>query len=493
MVNLNDYPWISATARMSITDVMWTYSIEVDGDASNIPLFQILEYKYQYTNQPLICCVPTSYEIHEDYPDIKTTITGYSKAIFLNNPLPLCERQSKIELYTSADKNEKGESREGEIKSYENPFLYMHRIWNLLDPGLTLWMQEIPAQPETIEEGDTTRYAMDKQYTYDAHPFIELIQEIAEDYDRICFEKITDVYGTPKHWFFLIDFDKIDEYLGLPSSPLVLDASTYHFIGNPGPVTSRDVTDSKNVIWVELCRKKDNAWFFAERKCQSVINGTEKPRIMVYRSSSLLPDPVSDEFINPNTGAKITDPKTQNAGCITVIPGYQDQTGGISFGTKAENDKCQEITDAKADELLNHLEIDVRQYEVSLLLDRNHLYEFQLYQKVIIYGFPDSIPHEVLRVTEIEYEFKHDGDGGDTVRLILVPDVELQAARKFAQMQDDLRSNNIALKQSIERNVINNKMGLVKSLSPGRVYANLQLRSSGRMVQTRAWGERIKK
>jgi hypothetical protein len=239
-------------------------------------------------------------------------------------------------------------------------------------------------------------------------------------------------------------------------------------------------------VWVELCRKKDNAWFFAERKTQAVTDGTELPRYLVYRSSDLLPDPVG------KTWPSGTNPATANFGPVTLIPGHEDQSGGVSYGTSTENATCQKITNDKADELVDYLELDVKQYEISLRLIEPWMYELAIYQKVMFTGF-DSIPDdELMRITEIEYVFQNAGDGKDIVNLVIVPDDEIVAARQFELMQNEIRSNQIALQQQIERNVVNNKIGVVKSVSSDQTYANIQLRSSGRMVQTRAWGERVK-
>lgn len=462
-INLNDYPWISASAKMGTTDIMWTYSITVHGNAQDIKEYEMLEYKHPTSNYPLIRCLPVSKTESHDYPTTVTELTGYSKAIYLRNPIPLWERQSKITLDSS-----------GNVTAYENPITYLDRVWAYKDYGIVSVFQ-------AVETADV----LEKQYTYDAHPISELLSAIASDYNRIYFEQIrTDTEGNPVHKFYLVDFDKMDELLELPEQ-ITIDANSNYTIGNPGPRISKDLIDCKNVVWVELCRKKDNAWFFAERKTQAVTDGTELPRYLVYRSSDLLPDPVG------KTWPSGTNPATANFGPVTLIAGYESQSGGISYGTSTENATCQKITNDKADELVDYLELDVKQYEISLRLIEPWMYELAIYQKVMFTGF-DSIPDdELMRITEIEYVFQNAGEGKNIVNLVVVPDEEVVAARQFELMQNEIRSNQIALQQQIERNVVNNKIGVVKSVSSDQTYANIQLRSSGRMVQTRAWGERV--
>lgn len=462
MTDLNNYRWVRASARMGITDVMWQYSLEISGNADTIPLYEMLEYRHPTTHYPLIRCIPVSRDITTDTPSQNTVLEGYSRAIYLQNPIPLWERQSKITLDSA-----------GEITAYENPITYLNRIWAYTDYGLVSAFQVIP-------DADVLK----KQFTYDAHPVNDLLNEIATDYKRVFFEKIVLVNSIPVHRFYLVDFDDIDTQLDLPAA-LTITAGDSAVIGQPGPKYKLDLTDSKNMVWVELCRKKDNAWFFAERKLQAVINKTELPRILVYRSSNLLPDPAGKAFPTE------TNPATANYGCITVIPGYESQSGGISYGTAAENAACQTITNAKADELLAYLNMDVKQYDITLRLTETKYYQLALYQKVTINGFSGVPNGELMRITNLDYTFTPISDGGDTVTMTLVPDTELQVARRFEEMQDEIRSNYTALKQSLERSSLNNKMGVVKTLTTDRTYANIQTRSSGRIVQVRAWGERI--
>lgn len=457
MKHLNDINWISATARMGTTDLMWSYTIQVHGNAENINEYEMLEYRHPMSNHPLIRCLPTTKSISYDHPNVVTEITGYSLAIYLRNPIPLWERQSKITLDSA-----------GNVSAYENPITYLTRVWNHIDYGMIPVFQDI-ASDDILE----------KQYAFDAHPISELISKIGSDYNRIYFEQIT----TDTHKFYLIDFDQMDELLELPDQ-ITIDAGSNYLVGNPGPRISKDLIDCKNVVWVELCRKKDNAWFFAERKTQAVTDGTELPRYLVYRSSDLLPDPVG------KTWPSGTNPATANFGPVTLIPGHEDQSGGVNFGTAAENAECQKITNDKASELVGYLELDVKQYEVTLRLTELWTHTLSIYQKVMFSGF-DTIPsNELMRITEIEYNLNSAGEQGDVVNLVVVPDAEIVAARQFELMQNEIRSNQIALQQSIERNVINNKIGVVKSISDDQTYANMQLRSSGRMVQIRAWGER---
>lgn len=461
MKNLNDINWISATARMGTTDLMWSYTIQVHGNAENINEYEMLEYRHHISNYPLIRCLPTTKSISYDHPTVVTEITGYSLAIYLRNPIPLWERQSKITLDSA-----------GNVSAYENPITYLARVWNHIDYGMIPVFQDI-ASDDILE----------KQYAFDAHPMSELISKIGSDYNRIYFEQIRLSNNTPVHKFYLINFDKIDSLLELPPQ-VTISAGSNYLVGNPGPRISKDLTDSKNAVTVELCRKKDNAWFYAERKTARVISGEEKPRYLVYRSTDILPDPVGDDW------PAGTDPKTANFGPVTLIPGHEDQSGGVNFGTTAENAACQKITDDKANELVGYLELDVKQYEVTLRLTELWTHTLSIYQKVMFSGF-DTIPsNELMRITEIEYNLNSAGEQGDVVNLVVVPDAEIVAARQFELMQNEIRSNQIALQQSIERNVINNKIGVVKSISDDQTYANMQLRSSGRMVQIRAWGER---
>lgn len=486
MSNLDDYEWESFTARRSTADIAWQYGIDLHGSTSIPTMFRRLEYQPD-PNRCAMLGEPTEYSVDSDYPATFTSITAYSYGYYLKNPVLYNFRQTKagidIPAWERAGSNYKGEtSRTNEIVSYENPsYLLKRMLWPLDANGnitsergyYNLYMARLELVPNWGGVvADTNHQTVEtKQFFFDgSKTIIDVIDEIAEHCGMIYFTKFKKVGTEWREYFYWIPKYRLQEdkgnYLELPTTITQITQQTESLVGQPGISATVGLEDSFNAVMVEACRTKDSAWFYGYAEKPEVTNGTEIKRVLQFRTDSLLPDPVANTWTST----------------ITVNSNYGP--GGVSYGTATENANCQALVNNKAAELLQYANYVIPSYSAAF----KDTY-FELYQRVQFIGFP-NIPQDVMRITEIEYQYNPPDDQGMICTITCSKATTLQESGKFQSIIDEIQANYEKLKESASDTADTQKIGVVISTYQDNSMATVQLRSSGAIIKTRSYGFR---
>jgi hypothetical protein len=310
-----------------------------------------------------------------------------------------------------------------------------------------------------------------KQFFFDGgQSLIDVLDQYAEHCGMIYYTKFKNVGTEWREYFYWIPKYRLEEdkgnYLELPTSVTQVTASTDSLIGSPGLSATIGLEDSFNAVMVEACRTKDSAWFYGYAEKPEVTAGTEMPRVLQFRSDSLLPDPLANTW-------------TQT---ITADSNYGP--GGVSYGTAVENTECQRLVTEKAKELLIYSNYVIPSYSAQF---RNAF--FELYQRVQFIGFP-NIPEDIMRITEIEYAYQPPSDGGMACSITCSKATTLQESGKFQSIIDEIQMNYEKLKESASDTADTQKIGVVIATYQEGSMATVQLRSSGAIIKTRSYGLR---
>lgn len=493
--NLDDYRWIGLTARRSTADIAWQYDYEING-VDFPPVFGRLIHEED--GHCALMGEPVDYEINYDYPSVSTTMTAYSYGYFLRDRLPWNKRQSRagndIKSWQMADSNISAiQGRLDEITTYENPSHYIARILFYVDDNtgaidtsragpFGLWCGDVKPVPNWGIESTDGRFDRrhpttedpfmieKKQFAYDGEKITDILEDIAEHCHMIYFTRFVKVDGVWREYFYWIPkFGVALGWLGIDQTPIQITPDTAGLVGSPGLSGSVVMEQSYNCVWVEACRKKDSAWFYANRSGTGVVAGLEVPRTLYYRSHDLLPDPAGNTW----------------NGTISTSTNFGP--GGQSYGTAAEDAAAQAIVEAKADQLLSLLE-----YRIPTFTATMRKLSFELYQVVIFNGFPglSDFNSIEMQIVDMQYDYMSSEDGGHTVTITCAPKAQLQASGKFQSVIDEIQQNFENLKEDIAGNNTDDKLSIILSTYSGGSMCNAQLRSSGSLIKTRTYGYR---
>lgn len=495
--NLNDYKWISLTARRTTADIAWQYDITISG-TEKPPVFGKLIHEED--GHCALYGEPTEYTIDYDYPSVTTSVACYSYGYFLNNRLPWYLRQSRagadIKPWQMADANISSiQSRLDKIDTYENPSDYIKRILFFIDdntgqidetrPGpYGLWGNSNTIKPVPnwgitssdsrfdINHPNSEEPAMieKRQFAYDGNKIIDVLDEIAEHCHMIYFTRFVKVDDVWREYFYWIPKYGVQlGWLGVSTTPIQITPTTTGLVGSPGLSGSIVLEQSYNAVWVEACRKKDSAWFYAYKAGKGVLAGTEVARTLFYRTYDLLPDPAGNTW---NT---------------VIGTGTNFGPSGVNYGTTAENANCQALADAKAQQLVDLLDYRIPTYTCTF----KNMY-FELYQVLVFNGFAGLTEFNgfEMQIIDIEYNYESAENGGHTVTITCAPKNELQKSGKFQSVIDEIQENFEKLKQDIEGSKTDDKVAVVLSTYDQGTMCNAQLRSTGALVKTRTYGYR---
>ena len=516
--SLDNYNWVNVTARRTTADISWQYTVTLNG-SERPPDFGRLNHEIGG-----ICVLNgelTEYDIDFDYPSISTILTAYSFGYFLNNRVPVKIPGTEIYLRQSRggsdiktwQKSESGiqyiQSRTEEMSTYENPSHYIKRILFYVDditgkidttrPGpYGLWAtdtmcsdseKEITGGIPTIRPVPNWGIHQDqsgfdiyhpttedpfmigkRQFTFDGDKIIDVLDEISDYCHMLYYTRFIKVDGEWREYFYWIPKYGVSlGWLGVDQGVEEITPTSLGLIGSPGLSATIVLEQSYNAVWVEACRKKDSAWFYSYKPGAGVIAGTESPRVLIYRSHDLLPDPSANNWIsNINTSSNFGP-------------------GGISYGNASENANCQAIVEEKAQSLIDLLEYQIPTFTVTFQ-DRF----FELYQVLNFNGFAGLTAFNGfdMQIIDIEYQFNPPSEGGHTVTLTVAPKAELQASGKFQSVVDEIQENFEKLKENISSGNTEDKVAVVISTYSDGTLCNAQLRSTGAMVKTRTYGYR---
>lgn len=533
--DLNNFNWQNMTARRTTADIAWQYTVTLNG-TERPPDFGRLYHEIDG-----ICALHgelTEYDIDFDYPSVSTILTAYSFGYFLNNRIPvkipgteIYLRQSRagsdIKSWQMAESNITAlQARADEITTYENPTHYLKRLlfyvddvtgkvdttragpyglWatdtfcNAAECAITGAMPTIRPVPNwgiphftdetetVVSPGFNTNHPTledpfmieKKQFAYDGDKLIDVLDELADHCHMLYFTRFIKVNNQWREYFYWIPKYGIAlSWLGINQTPHAITPNTAGLIGSPGLSASIVLEQSYNAVWVEACRKKDSAWFYAYKPGAGVIAGTESPRVLFYRSHDLLPDPVSNVFLDLN--GDVAQLSTSN----NFGPGPD----GLNYGTPEENEACQTIVDKKAQSLVDLLEYQIPTFTVTFQDSFFNLYEVLLFS-----GFGNALEHfegYEMQIIDLEYQYNPPSEGGHTVTLTVAPKAELQASGKFQSVIDEIQENYEKLKEDINSGDTDDKLAIIISTYSDGAMCNAQLRSTGSMTKTRTYGYR---
>jgi len=495
--NLNDYRWISMTARRSTADIAWQYDVKLSG-TDKPPVFGKLIHEED--GHCALYGEPTEYSIDYDYPSITTSLACYSYGYFLNNRLPWNLRQSRagadIRPWQMTNANISAiQGRLDKIDTFENPSDYVKRILFYVDDSTGaidetrcgpygLWASANTIKPVpnwgitssdsrfNIHHPTTEEPAMieKRQFAYDGDKIIDVLDEIAKHCHMIYFTRFIKVDGVWREYFYWIPKYGVQlGWLGVSTTPIEITPTTFGLVGSPGLSASIKLEQSYNSVWVEACRKKDSAWFYAYKAGRGVLAGTEVPRTLFYRTHDLLPDPAGNTW-------------STNINTETDFGPH-----GVNYGTATENANCQALADAKAQQLVDLLDYRIPTYTATF----KGVF-FELYQIVIFNGFAGLSEFNgfEMQIIDIEYTYNSADNGGHSVTITCAPRDELQKSGKFQSVIDEIQENFEKLKQDIEGTNTDDKVAVVLSTYDQGSMCNAQLRSTGALVKTRTYGYR---
>ena len=495
--NLNDYRWISMSARRSTADIAWQYDVQLSG-TDKPPVFGKLIHEED--GHCALYGEPTEYSIDYDYPSITTSVACYSYGYFLNNRLPWNLRQSRagadIRPWQMTNANISAiQGRLDKIDTFENPSDYVKRILFYVNDSTGaidetrcgpygLWASANTIKPVPnwgIAAGDgrfniyhptAEEPAMieKRQFAYDGDKIIDVLDEICEHCHMIYFTRFVKVNGVWREYFYFIPKYGVQlGWLGVSTTPIQITPTSFGLVGSPGLSASIVLEQSYNSVWVEACRKKDSAWFYSYKAGRGVLAGTEVPRTLFYRTHDLLPDPAAN---------------TWTSGIGT---GTNFGPSGVNYGNASENANCQALADAKAQQLVDLLDYRIPTYTATF----KGVY-FELYQIVIFNGFAGLSEFNgfEMQIIDIEYNYESADNGGHSVTITCAPRDELQKSGKFQSVIDEIQENFEKLKQDIEGKNTDDKVAVVLSTYDQGSMCNAQLRSTGALVKTRTYGYR---
>ncbi len=521
--NLNDYRWISMSARRSAADIAWQYDVQLSG-TDKPPVFGKLIHEED--GHCALYGEPTEYSIDYDYPSITTSVACYSYGYFLNNRAPWFLRQSRAGVdifpYQLSDANiPTRQNRFEKIDTYENPTDYIKRMLFFIDNAtgkidttragpFGLWGTDTGDKPtiRPVPNWGIMRYTgsdgkqyMDqtgipsgvtltrntkfveyhpsqeepgqvekKQFMFDGIKIIDILDEIAKHCNMIYhtrFVKVNDVWREYLYW--IPKYGVQLGWLGVSTTPIEITPTASGLVGTPGLSASIVLEQSYNCVWVEACRKKDSAWFYAMAAGRGVIAGTEVQRALYYRSYDLLPDPKNNIWSSPPHPALNFGPY------------------GVSYGTSAEDSACQDIVNKKALQLVELLDYRIPTYTCTF----KSRY-FELYQILIFNGFAGLSEFNgfEMQIIDIEYNYESADNGGHSVTITCAPRDELQKSGKFQSVIDEIQENYDKMKQDIEGGRTEDKVAVIISTYDEGAMCNAQLRSTGAHIKTRAYGYR---
>lgn len=521
--NLNDYRWISMSARRSTADIAWQYDLQLSG-TDKPPVFGKLIHEED--DHCALYGEPTEYSIDYDYPSITTSVACYSYGYFLNNRAPWFLRQSRagcdIMPYQMYDANIFAiQGRFDKIDSYENPTDYIKRIlfhtdsstgkidttragpyglwgtdtgdnatikpvpnWGImrytgsdgkqymdqtgLPSGVTLTRNDkfIEYHPSQEEPGQVEK----KQFIFDGVKIIDILDEIAEHCNMIYHTRFIKVNGVWREYLYWIPKYGVQlGWLGVSTTPIEITPTTAGLVGSPGMSASIVLEQSYNCVWVEACRKKDSAWFYAFAAGRGVVAGIEVQRALFYRTYDLLPDPKSSFWRSP------------------PHPWLDFGPWGVTYGTLNEDEICQELVNDKAIQLVQLLDFRIPTYTATF----KGRY-FELYQILVFSGFAgvSEFNDFEMQIIDIEYNYEPADNGGHSVTITCAPKDELQKSGKFQSVIDEIQENYDKMKQDIEGGKTEDKVSIIISTYDEGSMCTAQLRSTGAHIKTRAYGYR---
>lgn len=521
--NLDDYDWKCLTARRSTSDIAWSYDIEISG--TDVPeTFQKLHHEID--GYPAMIGYPTEYEISVDTPAVSSNVGAFSAGWFLSNKIPIKNnsglfiRQSRggsdIKSWQMGDSNVSAiQGRTEEIKTYENPSHYLARVLFYVNDSTGaintnkagpygLWPGTIKPVPnwgisrytgsdgnqyadgDTIPPGviltpnakwdnkhPTTEdpYMIEKkQFSNDGKSIIDILDDLADHCHMLYFTRFVKVGTEWREYFYWIPkYGVALGWLGVSQTVTQINPNTHNLMGSPGLSASIVLEDNFNCVWVEACRKKDSAWFYGFKGGAGVTQGTEIARPLYFRSHDLLPDPVGNNWV----------------GSISTSSNFGP--GGVNYGTAAENARCQQIVDKKAQQLVDLLDYEVPTFTATFLDE-----SFELYQVVRFTGFEGLTQFNGIdmQIIGLEYQYNPPDSGGHSVTITCAPKAMLQASGKFQSMIDEIQENYDNLVQGIESSNVDDKLSIIISTYDEGSMCNAQLRSTGSMFKTRTYGYR---
>jgi len=525
--DLDNFKWLNLTARRTTADISWQYTITLNG-TERPPDFGRLYHEIDG-----ICALNgelTEYDIDFDYPSVATILTAYSFGYFLNNRIPVKIPDTEIYLRQSRagsdikpwQKTESNittiQNKTDEITTYENPTHYLKRLLFYVDdatgkvdttrPGpYGLWATDtfcseaeqattggmptlravpnwgIPHYTDATETVVSPGFDINhpttedpfqiekKQFAYDGDKLIDVLDELAEHCHMVYYTRFIKVNGYWREYFYWIPKYGVGlGWFGVDQTVQEITPNTAGLIGSPGLSASIVLEQSYNAVWVEACRKKDSAWFYAYKPGAGVIAGIESPRVLFYRSHDLLPDPAGNTWSSKIGTALNFGP------------------GGVNYGTAAENENCQKIVDEKAQSLVDLLEYQIPTFTVTFQDTF-----FELYQVLKFTGFGMALENfegYEMMIIDLEYQFNPPSEGGHTVTLTVAPQDELQKSGKFQSVIDEIQENYEKLKEDINSNNTDDKLAIIISTYSEGSMCNAQLRSTGAMTKTRTYGYR---
>ncbi|HWQ65971.1 MAG TPA: hypothetical protein VN372_03765 [Methanospirillum sp.] len=309
-----------------------------------------------------------------------------------------------------------------------------------------------------------------KQFAYDGETISGIFDDLNDYCHMISFTKFKKVDGEWREYFYWIPKYRLDEdagnYLELPTEVTIILPTTQNLIGSPGPGASVALDQSYNTVWVEACRTKDSAWFYAKRETAAVTAGLEVPRVLIFRTKDLLPDPAGITWNEVPTTSTNFGP------------------GGVNYGTPAENAACQALAEAKAEEVLKFANYQVPTFTASFKDT-----QFEHYQQIQFSGF-EGFPSDIMRVMEITYEFNPPDSGGQVTRITCAKKETLKESGKYQSVIDEIRENFERLKESVSNSGETEKQCAVLDTYDSGTMAIVQLRSTGALVKTKSYGLR---
>jgi len=395
---------------------------------------------------------------------------------------PAASATTQVKIFTYEDEDDDGAYDEGEKETAYEVCRYTAKsaasgagTLTIIRTKQVTWNASV-SMAVNLEDGFNPKHLSieKKQFFFDGMTVTDILSELADHCNMIRFTKFKYVGGEWREYFYWVAKYQIDDgnYLELPT-PITVTPSTSNLIGSPGPGATIGLEQSYNAVIVEACRVKDSAWFYGFA-CKSTVSksgdgfipGTEIPRVLMFRTNSLLPEPAGSKWV----------------GTVNTETNYGP--GGVNYGTVAENAECQWLANAKANQVLQYANYQVPTYTASF-----RDIELDLYQSITFTGFP-NFPEDVMQITEITRNYNDPGSGGYSVDITCSKKLDLQESGKFQSIIDEIQANNERLKESISESGDSQKVGVVIATYKDGSMATVQSRMSGGLIKTRSYGLR---
>lgn len=405
------------TISRSITDSMWRFDIEIDKDYPCPRLWEPVEATLVENNKKY--CVFIGFPISKQKVvrdgDEYTRLSGVSYGWYVANR-PL--RPSERTLQST---------QSGSNIIIEDPITYLNRLFftggNRLglhkgywDGSTTGWgSNELPYHQFESNENTTIQNVLDDICAYTGLIHMDYWKSTGTDWNPVS---------------YLVNSANLDTKMNLPA-PLILNASdeqidarTHQMIEE---IQSTEEGDKwKNRVYVDAKIQDTDNWYTAVKPATWDINSNGLERIYQY--------------------------------CEELPPGTDAQ----SWATK----RCNQI--------YSLLCTPTTTFEVPFW----YKFDLQLFQKIQFKGF-SQIPQDMMRITELSYDF--DPDGGATCSARCTLDRDWAAARALALiLKQDSLSLADAIRKIVNKTTTTNHAGTVTGFSGGSAIV-----SYGNNVETK--------